>query len=144
MFSPPPPGAHCVWHIHRQSCTCNSLTCITMTLTVLSSVSPCIALSSDSTEHHHRAHFSPNRADNAGEPPQFYLSCLILMKNSLVGPYNYRLITAVKNITDTIFFLLVCLMACTWDTQYALLSAEHFNMQLSACLVLHTVLAESL
>ncbi len=30
------------------------------------SISPCIALSSDSTEHHHQAHFSPNSTDNAG------------------------------------------------------------------------------
>lgn len=37
-------------------------------------ISPCIALSSDSTEHHHQAHFSPNSADNAGEPPRSYLS----------------------------------------------------------------------
>lgn len=63
-------------HIHCQSCTCNTLTCIPMIPSVLSSISPRVALSSDSTEHHHRAHFSPNSADNAGEPPRSYLSSL--------------------------------------------------------------------
>lgn len=39
-------------------------------------VSPCMALFSDSKEHHHQAHFSSNSADNACEPPQSYLSSL--------------------------------------------------------------------
>lgn len=39
-------------------------------------ISACVALPSDSTEHHHQPHFSPNRPDNALEPPQSYLSFL--------------------------------------------------------------------
>ena len=39
-------------------------------------LSPCIALSSDSTEHHLQAHFSPNSADNEGEALQSYRSSL--------------------------------------------------------------------
>lgn len=78
--------------------------------------SPYVALSSDSTEHHHQAHFSPNSADNAGEPPRSYRPCL-LTKNFLAGPYNYRLITGVENITAILFLVLVLLssylMPCT-------------------------------
>lgn len=74
IFLPPTPGARRIWHIHCQLCTCNTLTCIPMIPSVLSPISPCIALTSDSTEHRHQAHFSPNSADNAGEPPRSYLS----------------------------------------------------------------------
>lgn len=76
MFIPPSPGACRVWQIHCQSCTCNTLTCIPMIFSVLSPISLCIALSLDSTEHHHQAHFSPISADNAGDPPRSYLSSL--------------------------------------------------------------------
>lgn len=74
-------------------------------------ISLCIALSSDSTEHHHQAHFSPNSTDNAGDSPSMltFLFCLLLTKNSLAMPCNYVLITAVENITDILFHLLVCL-----------------------------------
>lgn len=91
--------------------------------------SPYIALSSDSTEHHRQAHFSPNSADNAGEPPRSYRPCLLLTKNFLAGPYNYRLITGVENITDIPFLVLVLLnsylMPCTWDICTGLEGAQN-------------------
>lgn len=129
MFFPPPPGACWVWHIHCQSCTCNTLTCIPMNPSVLPpTFSPYVALSSDSTEHHHQAHFSPNSADNAGEPPRSYRPCL-LTKNFLAGPYNYRLITGVENITAILFLVLVLLssylMPCTWDICTGLEGAQN-------------------
>lgn len=102
---------------------------------------PYASLRSDSAEYHPRAHFSPNSCDNAGEPLQFYLSCLLLTKNSLAWPRNYGLISAVEHITDFLLLLLVRL------SRYWSLTLEVYSMywreweqsissirQLSACL----------
>lgn len=99
----------------------------------------CITLASESTEHHQQAHFSLNSADNAGEPPQSYLSYLLLSKNSLVGPCNYRLITAVAHITDSPFLLSECqvpyLMPCSWDTQYVLVKKREWDILIGSYLL---------